>query len=139
MKWKGFFNHNYITLETIHILLMESNQWITKKYHTILSLSRNGNFSRIWFRTFEPLVSSMLCLLEENDNFCKFFSTARLMPFFELSAILSRVLCVGCQLREKFQELNYLLAHVAEMHSAIHVKLRIPVKEKEMFFLKKIM
>lgn len=81
----------------------------------------------------------MLCLLEENDNFCKFFSTARLMSFFELSAILSRVLCVGCQHREKFQELNYLLAHVAEMHSAIHVKLRIPVKEKEMLFLKKIM
>lgn len=56
--------------------------------------------------------------------------------FFELSAILSRVLCVGCQHREKFQELNYLLAHVAEMHSAIHVKLRIPVKEKEMVFFK---
>lgn len=81
----------------------------------------------------------MLCLLEENDNFCKFFSTARLMSFFELSAILSRVLCVGCQHRKKFQELNYLLAHVAEMHSEIHVKLRILVKEKEMFFLKKIM
>lgn len=49
---------------------------------TILSLSRNGNFSRIWFTTFEPLVSSVLCLLEENDNFCKFFSAARLMSFF---------------------------------------------------------
>ena len=49
---------------------------------TILSLSRNGNFSRIWFTTFGPLVSSMSCLLEENDNFCKFFSTARLMSFF---------------------------------------------------------
>lgn len=81
-EMERLFYHNYITLETIHILLMESNQWITKKYHTILSLSRNGNFSRIWFTTFGPLVSSMSCLLEENDNFCKFFSTARLMSFF---------------------------------------------------------
>lgn len=140
MKWKGFFNHNYITLETIHILLMESNQWITKKYHSQFFHYRGTEISPGF--DLRPLSHSfLLCyvFLRRMTIFVNFSALPDWCPFFELSAILSRVLCVGCQHREKFQELNYLLAHLAEMHSAIHVKLRIPVKEKEMFFLKKIM
>ena len=128
------FYHNYITLETIHILLMESNQWITKKYHSQFFHYRGMEISPgfdLW-----PLSHSFLLCYVFLRRMTIFVNFSAIDVFFELSAILSRVLCVGCQHREKFQELNYLLAHVAEMHSAIHVKLRIPVKEKEMVFFK---
>ena len=56
------FYHNYITLETIHILLMKSNQWITNKYHSIFFHYQGMDISPVF--DLRPLCHSfLLCYL----------------------------------------------------------------------------